>query len=323
MLQQTTVAAIVPRFERFLAKFPDVQSLAAADEQSVLKEWEGLGYYSRARNLKRAASLLVETHGGNLPNDPSVWLTLPGVGRYILGAVLSQAFDRRMPIVEANTKRVLCRLFGQTGDPKSPVVERWLWQSAEAILPRRRVGDFNQALMELGAVVCTPKLPACSACPLRGECQAFATGRQDSIPVRSSRPNVESVRETCVVIRQGEFVLLVRRPASGRWANMWEFPRLVLQADESNEDGARRLLRDLGQKAGLGAEMMTIRYAVTRFRMSMACFVANAAKQSFRNGYYEEGRWLRKAELSGFPVSTPQRALIAAVQKQAGSTIRN
>src|SRR5262245_2491734 len=143
MLQQTTVAAVIPYFERFVATFPTVTELAAADEQDVLKLWAGLGYYRRARHLHRAARDLVAAHGGALPDDPDVWRDLPGVGRYILGAVLSQAFDLRLPIVEANTIRVLCRLYGQTGDPASAEVRAWMWERAEELLPQKQVGDFN------------------------------------------------------------------------------------------------------------------------------------------------------------------------------------
>jgi len=201
MLQQTTVAAVAPRFEQFLAAFPDVRALAAADEQAVLKVWEGMGYYGRARNLRRAAQILVERYGGALPDDPAVWAELPGVGRYIRGAVLSQAFDRRLPVVEANTKRVLCRLFAQAGDVASGPVQSWLWETAAAILPKKRVGDFNQALMELGALVCTPDEPDCPNCPLKAECLARREGLQDRIPRRPARPAVVEVREVCVVAR--------------------------------------------------------------------------------------------------------------------------
>src|SRR5262245_64033449 len=166
MLQQTTVAAVVPYFDRFLAAFPTVQALAAADEQQVLKLWEGLGYYRRARHLHAAAKRLVAEQGGALPDDPAVWAELPGVGRYILGAVLSQAFDRKLPVVEANSLRVLARLFGYRGDPREGDGKTWVWSAAEIMLPTRRAGDFNQALMELGALVCTPTAPACGACPL-------------------------------------------------------------------------------------------------------------------------------------------------------------
>jgi A/G-specific adenine glycosylase len=170
MLQQTTVAAVVPYFLRFLDKFPTLVELARADEQDVLRLWAGLGYYRRARNLHQAAKALVENHGGHLPDDPAVWQLLPGVGRYMLGAIMSQAFDHRLPIVEANSQRVLCRLFGKRGDVSREPVKSWLWRTAAAILPRKRVGDFNQAMMELGALVCTARVARCGECPVRTVC---------------------------------------------------------------------------------------------------------------------------------------------------------
>jgi A/G-specific adenine glycosylase len=318
MLQQTTVAAVAPRFERFLTAFPDVRALAAADEQEVLKFWEGMGYYSRARNLHRAARTLVENCGGNFPDDPAVWMELPGVGRYILGAVLSQAFDRRLPIVEANTKRVLSRLFAQAGDANSAPVQGWLWETAAAILPMKRVGDFNQALMELGALVCTPQKPGCSRCPLKEECLARREGIQDQIPRQATRPPVVQVREVCLVARHRNRVLLARRPSNGRWPNMWEFPRMVLSDRETHDTAARRLLDSLGVDAEPGSELMTIRYGVTRFRMTMVCLDAVARARTFRASYYEQGRWLRPADLSAYPVSSPQRKLAAALQRPIG-----
>src|SRR5262249_15364584 len=168
-----------------------------------------------------------------------------GVGRYILAAVLSQAFDRRLPVVEANSTRVLCRLFAQAGDPKSAPVNGWLWETAASILPNKRVGDFNQALMELGALVCTPQKPDCSHCPLNRECLARREGIQDRIPHKSARPRIVEIREGCIVARHGGKVLLTRRPAGGRWANMWELPRVVLDGSESHDDAARRLTDSL------------------------------------------------------------------------------
>jgi len=315
MLQQTTVAAVTPRFEQFLSAFPTVHALAAADEQAVLKVWEGMGYYSRARNLHRAARVLVEKYGGRLSDEPVVWAALPGVGRYILGAVLSQAFDRRLPVVEANTKRVLCRVFGQAGDPRSAPVQEWLWKTAADILPRKRVGDFNQALMELGAMVCTPDKPACPNCPLNDDCVANREGLQETIPVRPARPATVDVREVCLVARHRGRVLLARRPAGGRWANMWEFPRVVLDAEETHGDAARRLVAANGLTAEPGTELLTIRYGVTRFRITMVCLEVDCRTRSFRSSYYVEGRWLRPAELADYPVSSPQRKLAAALTR--------
>jgi A/G-specific adenine glycosylase len=315
MLQQTTVAAVAPRFERFLERFPDVRTLAAADEQDVLKVWEGMGYYSRARHLHRAAKQLVEEHAGELPDDPAVWAELHGVGRYIVGAVLSQAFDRRLPIVEANTRRVLCRLFAQAGDVTSAPVQAWLWETAAAILPQKHAGDFNQALMELGALVCTPRAPDCPRCPLKAECLARREGIQEHVPRKPARPATVEVREVCVVARHGGRVLLARRPAGGRWANMWEFPRAVVEPTETPDAAARKLIALSGLTAEPGPELMTLRYGVTRFRMTMVCLEAAARTKAFKSAYYEEGRWLKPAELAGFPVSSAQRKLAAALQK--------
>jgi A/G-specific adenine glycosylase len=310
MLQQTTVATVGARFENFLKEFPTVNDLACADEQRVLRLWEGLGYYRRARDLHRSARQLVASHAGELPDDPDVWRDLPGVGRYILGAVLSQAFDRRVPIVEANSQRLLCRLFGQRGDPSTGPVKSWLWQTAEAILPRRRAGDFNQALMELGALVCTPTAPRCEDCPLASICVACQNNLQEIIPTKPTPPKIEQVREAAVVLRNGPKVLLVRRPSVGRWANMWEFPHHELKQKETHEQSERRLLtRVLGVRAEIGAEIMTIRHAVTRFRITMVCHEAIFRSGLVRTTHYPESLWLEPAELKNYPVSTPQRKL--------------
>jgi A/G-specific adenine glycosylase len=317
MLQQTTVAAVVPYFERFLAAFPTVADLAAADEQDVLRLWEGLGYYRRARHLHQAARRLAAGPGGGLPDDPAVWRDLPGVGRYILGAVLSQAFDRRLPIVEANSLRVLCRLFGYDGDPRGGEGQRWLWETAARVLPAKRVGDFNQALMELGAMVCTPAAPRCGECPLAGECVARKRGLQDVIPRKVERAEAVEVREVALAVRRGPRVLLVQRPAdSSRWANMWELPHGELEAGESYEAAAGRLLGPLtGLEAELGPELMTVRHGVTRFRITLVCLEAEYRGGKFASEAYTRGVWLRPAELAHYPVSTPQRKLMKALAR--------
>jgi A/G-specific adenine glycosylase len=310
MLQQTRVATVVPFFERFLTAFPTVADLAAADLQVVLRLWEGLGYYRRARNLHRAARQLVDRHGATLPDDPGVWADLPGVGRYMSGAVLSQAFERRLPIVDANVLRVLSRLYGYSEDPRRGPGLRWLWQTAEALLPRTRVGDFNQALMELGALVCTPSQPRCPVCPLAADCAARRRGLQETIPVRPAAAEVVAVREAAVVVRQDERVFLARRPAEGRWADMWEFPHGEVAAGETHEAAVGRLLPELtGLTAELGPELLTIRHGVTRFRITMVCFEAHYRIGDFASRFYTEGRWVALGDLPSYPVSSPQRRL--------------
>jgi A/G-specific adenine glycosylase len=314
MLQQTQVATVVPYFERFVRRLPTLADLAAADEQEVLRLWEGLGYYRRARDLHRAARQLLTDHGGRLPDDPHVVAGLPGVGRYMLGAVLSQAFDRRLPIVDTNTQRVLCRLLGQTEDPRRGPTRRWLWQAAEAILPARRVGDFNQALMELGALVCTPTAPRCAACPLADLCVARQNGLQEVIPPPASALPTVAVDEAAVVVRRGDGVLLVQRPETGRWAGMWEFPHAALEGAERHEDAAARVVSELtGLRADLGGELLTVRHGVTRFRITLVCFEARYRGGTFRSHFYRRAAWLRPEELSAYPVSRPQRRLTQAV----------
>ena len=314
MLQQTQVATVVPYFERFLAAFPTLAELAAADEQDVFRLWEGLGYYRRARNLHRAARQVRDGYGGRFPDDLESVRALPGIGRYTAGAILSQAFDRRLPILEANSRRVLCRLFGVRADPRRGPAQGWLWQAAEAILPKRNVGEFNQALMELGALVCMPAAPRCSACPVAAVCVARREGLQEEIPVRAAAPAPVDVQEAAVVVRRGERVLLVQRPDAGRWAGLWEFPHGPLEGKETHEEAARRLLPALtGVRAELGEELLTLRHGVTHHRITVVCFEARYGGGRFRSTFYRDGRWLYPRQLAEYPVSAPQRRLAQAL----------
>jgi A/G-specific adenine glycosylase len=315
MLQQTTVAAVVPYFERFITALPDVISLASADEQQVLKLWEGLGYYRRARHLYAAAKELVRSHKGELPDDPTVWESLPGVGRYILGAVLSQAFDRRLPIVEANSLRVLSRLFGYRGDPREGAGRAWVWSAAETVLPAKRVGDFNQSLMELGALICTPTTPDCAKCPLSANCEAKRLGLQEQIPPKKKQPVITAVNEVGVVIRDGEKVLLCRRPANaGRWQNMWEVPHAPRAASEDISAAAMRVAKELtGFDVQSGAEVQTIKHGVTRYAITLVCVEASLVGGVFTPGAYAEAKWVTPAELADYPVSSPQRKLMTTL----------
>ncbi len=316
MLQQTTVAAVVPYFYRFLDRFPTLANLAAADESDVLRLWEGLGYYSRARNLHRSAKRVVEKHGGELPRDEGAVRDLPGFGRYTANAVLSQAFDLKLPILEANSVRLLCRLFAIADDPKSPATRKLLWQRAEELLPNKRAGDFNQALMELGAVVCSPNQPLCDACPLAPFCQAKAQGRVAEIPIKAARPKIEAVREVAVVMWRDKDVFLVQRPPTGRWASLWEFPRVEVAFPQTVEDAAVASMKSLGFDVDLGSERTTIHHSVTRFRITLICFEATHRAGAFRPDVYPRGEWIVPARLAEYPVSRPQRTLATLVQSE-------
>jgi A/G-specific adenine glycosylase len=309
MLQQTQVASVVPFFERFLQSFPSVRALAAAAEADVMRLWEGLGYYRRARSLHRSARLLVADHAGEVPNDPLLLRGLPGFGRYTVNAVLSQAFDRRLPILEANSRRVLCRLFGLRENPAQPAVEKRLWATAETLVPSKRAGAFNQAMMELGALVCTPVMPGCRRCPLARRCVAHAEGLQETIPMRGTPAQVVQVDETAVTIVRDGRVLLVRRPDGGRWAGLWEFPHLEQEPLESPVTTAHRLLAALGLRGKIRGELATIRHAVARFRITLTCVSARWVSGEFAAGFYPEGRWLDPADLGTYPLSAPHRRL--------------
>jgi A/G-specific adenine glycosylase len=316
MLQQTQVASVIPYFERFLRTFPSLSALADACEPQVLRLWEGLGYYSRARNLHRAARLLIAEHAGQLPNDADLLRQLPGFGRYTANAVLSQAFDRRLPIVEANSRRVLCRLLGVRGDPRQADVQTQLWNAAENLLPVKRVGAFNQALMELGALICTPAKPHCPQCPLARRCQARLAGLQERIPVRAKRPAAVRVDEIAVALTRDRRVLLVRRPDLGRWAGLWEFPHVEQEPLESPDRAAHRLLASLGLRADVHGELGTIRHAVTRFHITLTCARAEWRRGEFAPGFYPEGRWVDLPDLTAFPISAPQRRLAKKLIEQ-------
>jgi A/G-specific adenine glycosylase len=232
MLQQTQVATVIPYFARFMEAFPTLADLAAADEQRVLRLWQGLGYYSRARNLRRSAQAIVQEFGGTIPTTVEQLLTLPGIGRYTAGAIASLAHDTRAPILDGNVVRVLCRIDAITDDPRDRTVQQRLWARAESVLPDRRVGDFNSALMELGATVCTPRAPACLICPVHNMCRARAQGIQDQIPPPKKAKPLPIERRWVFCVDRGDGAYLVeQRPPSGRWAGMWQF--LSVPADDT------------------------------------------------------------------------------------------
>jgi len=318
MLQQTQVSTVIPFFQRFVRAFPTVDDLAAADELEVLRLWEGLGYYRRVRNLHRAARIVVREHGGRIPEEPALLKTLPGIGRYTVGAILSQAFDQRLPILETNSERVLCRLFGRGDDPKRGPARRWLWDMAEALLPFKRTGEFNQALMELGALVCTPTAPRCSKCPLAKLCKAQRLGIQEEIPPRGPAPGPVAVLAVAVVIRRGQRLLLVQRPDDGRWAGLWEFPHTNLRARETHDDAAARLVGELlGIEAEIESELLTLHHSVNHHRIALVCLEARYRSGKFVSEFYPQGKWIGPDQLNAYPVSAPQRRL-AQVLKQQG-----
>jgi len=240
MLQQTTVAAATPKYEAFLRRFPDIESLASAPEEAVLAAWAGLGYYSRARNLRRAAGEIVARHGGRFPSDFDSVLALPGVGRYTAGASLSIAFGKPFPVVDGNVIRVFSRLFALRGRAKDPAFAAEIWRRAAALVPKKSPGDWNQALMELGATVCAPESPSCGACPVARRCAALKKGLQDALPLPEKRREPEPVSWTCLWIERGGKILLWKRSDRERLLkNLWGLP----EAGRVPAAAGRRLAR--------------------------------------------------------------------------------
>src|SRR5262249_6855127 len=215
---------------------------------------------------------------------------------------------------EANSLRVLCRFFGWHEDPRTARSVKWLWQTAEAVLPAKRIGEFNQALMELGALVCTPGKPDCSACPLTRQCQARRQNLQADIPRRPASVPAILLREVAVVIRRGGQVLVAQRPAMGRWASLWEFPHGPVGEGEGDEDAAVRLARQLvGLDVDVEQELVTLKHGVTRYQITLVCFAARHQRGAFRSNFYQQGQWLGPGKLKDYPVSSPQRRLAQLV----------
>ena len=319
MLVQTTVTAVVPYFERFLARFPSVSALAEADESAVIKQWEGLGYYRRARQLHSAARAIVERHGGSVPDDPDALRALPGVGRYIAGAILSFAFDRPAPILEANTQRVLARWLAWGEDLKKTKSQARLWEAAARLVPPAGAGTFNQAFMELGALVCTPRSPSCLFCPVSAECRARQLGLQESVPVIAPKAPPLEVEEACALVVRDGRLLIVQRGPGGLWDGFWEFPTIHLAgADPGGRsfgepvdlvDGVRRLT---GAAIQVGPLAHSLRYSVTKHRVRLDAYGAVGLSERLTAGPgLVNATWESPERLASLPFGSASRRLVA------------
>ena len=316
MLQQTQVNTVVPYFTRFVRRFPTVKSLAKASVDDVLRLWQGLGYYRRAVNLHRAAREIVERFDGQVPRDAALLGRLPGVGRYIAGAVLSIAFDIRSPILEANTARVLCRLFAESRPLKDAATQKRLWSLSEMLLPRRHAGLHNQAMMELGALVCVSGRPRCERCPLEKVCAARAAGIEQRLPQAGRQRERVDVSDAAVIVRRNGRVLIVRRPMEQRWGGLWELPRTTVAAGADPREAIAAHVRDrLGLTIEVGREVLTVRHGVTHHRITLQCFECIRVRGRVHVAGYAESRWEPPRRLGRFAFSSPQRKLIAEIEE--------
>jgi A/G-specific adenine glycosylase len=316
MLQQTRVETVIPYWERFVERFPDVESLATADTDDVIALWAGLGYYSRARNLHRAARAVMERHAGRLPDDVAALRALPGVGRYTAGAVASIAFDKPEPVVDGNVARVLTRLLGIDEDVKSVPVQQRLWDEAERLARGDEPGALNQALMELGATLCTPRAPRCPACPWARSCVAHAQGRAEALPVKSRAAAPRRVEAVAAFLERRGRVLAVQRPQRGLLGGLWELPGGELRDGESPGEALARALRD-GVGLGVpGAEPLgCVEHAFTHRLLRLRVYRCKPSAGRVRRAGWDAHRWVSDEELAALPLGGPTRKALALVRR--------
>lgn len=313
MLQQTRVETVIPYWERFLEVFPTVEHLAGASLDDVYTVWTGLGYYSRARNLKHAAETVVAEHGGRLPDTAEGLETLKGIGRYTAGAVASIAFDREAPLVDGNVIRVFARLLGIREDSAAKSVVDRMWVEAAALVKGERPGDLNQALMELGATVCTPRNPHCLACPIRDHCDAHATGDAGSLPVKKPKAKQTRMRAVAAWLERDGRVLVVRRPEHGLMAGLWELPGGEIALDDEPKDRLAEILQASVGLEILGAESIgQVEHLFTHRRLALDVFRCRLApKGRVRRGGPVAHRWVAPGAVLDLAHAGPTRKALA------------
>ncbi|MDO4569231.1 MAG: A/G-specific adenine glycosylase [Planctomycetia bacterium] len=330
MLQQTQVAKVLDYYSRFLEKFPNVSTLAEADEEEVLRLWEGLGYYRRARQLHAAARQIVERFGGVFPSRYEDVLSLPGVGRYTAGAIMSFAYDKHYPILEANTQRLFSRLIALRTPTAASESQKRLWEIAGSFVSRETCDSpriINTALMDLGSLICTPNAPQCEKCPLQNACEAFKKDLTKQIPVAKKKVFYENRHEIALVIwenAQKKRVCLVRCKDSGRWGGLWDFPRAVVLGDEVDFDFAQNFTKNLvGLALKKVALLQTFRHGVTKYRIFLECFEAFCEDAGDIFEKTPEGecvQWVEVQKLRQFPLSSTGRQIAQILESGLDET---
>jgi len=295
MLQQTGVDAVIPYYRRFLEAYPDVAALAAAPVEEVIERWAGLGYYRRARNLHAAAAAVVARFAGRFPDDAADLQGLPGVGRSTAGAIMALAFDRAEPILDGNVRRVLCRLCAYADDPRTAAAERQLWFWSQALVSRDHPHDYTQAVMDLGATLCTPRRPRCSECPLQGLCLADVRGLAEQLPARTKGKKTPQRRQVALVIERDGRVLVCRRGLDGMLGGLWEFPTRAVADGESADEAAAALATDHAAKdPGL---LGGVRHVYSHFRLELTVYAVRSSGVD-RVAENSDCRWLTSEELA-------------------------
>ena len=302
MLQQTQVKTVIPYFERWMETFPTLQKLAKAKESLVLKHWEGLGYYSRARNLQKTAQIIIKDYSGKVPDSVDKILKLPGVGRYTAGAILSIAFGQKVPVLDGNVKRVLSRIFLLEENGGNRQSENFLWEVMQNLLPETGVGNFNQAFMELGATVCLPKNPLCLICPLRHNCKAQKSGKQNLYPPRKQiTPSIKIEVSAGVIFRKNK-IYIQKRKAGGLMGGLWEFPGGKFKSGESAEQCLiREIKEEIGVALHIDEKFMTIKHSYTRYKVKLHVFLCRIKSGRISPTQCEEWGWVKREDLDTYP----------------------
>lgn len=323
MLQQTRVDTVIPYYNRFLEAFPTVYDLAEADQQHVLKLWEGLGYYSRGRNLHQAAKTVVQHFDGELPDDYDSITKLKGIGPYTAAAILSIAFDKKHAVVDGNVIRVLSRYFGIKDDIRSGKTKKQIQRLADEMIPENQPGDFNQAVMELGATVCTPSKPLCSQCPLSAECVAYQTVQTDSIPYKSPAKKVPHHHiGVGLIVNEKNELLISLRPNNVMLGGLWEFPGGKQEADEKIKETVRReLYEELDVTVQVFGRFMQLKHAYSHFKITMHAFWCSIIQGTPKPISGKELRWVPLSEIDQFPFPKANKTLIENLHKLENSEL--
>lgn len=317
MLQQTRIAAVEGYYARFLERFPTIETLAAAPLDEVLKCWEGLGYYSRARNLHRLAIIVVNEHHGQFPATAEALQKLPGIGRYTAAAIASIAFHERVAVLDGNVMRVLARLFDLAEDITDARSQTQLWHIAESLLPTDRVGDYNQALMDLGRLVCVPRRPSCEACPLQSQCLAHAHQTTSMRPVKKPKAPVKDVRAVAAVLRNQEHrLLLVQRPPDGLLGGLWSLPGGFCEPDEKLTEGLQRLLREsLKLEITVAEQLAQATQTLTHLRMTVRAFACQITTGAPTANGVAAFAWASLTELDQFSFGKADREIVFSIEQ--------
>ncbi len=313
MLQQTQIKTVLPYYERWMSTFPDVYALAKAPLDKVLKLWEGLGYYTRARNLHKAAKMIVEQFDGRIPSDLETLRSLPGIGRYTAGAIASIAYQKPVPLVDGNVFRVFARLFNCKDDISKPDTQKKFYELATGLVPEQEPGNFNQALMELGSLVCSPDAPNCPACPVKSLCISLKVGNPLELPVKANGLKIKKMEMVVGLLENGNRILVRRRPPSGIWGGLWELPGAVRKKGESLEDAlSAEFQNEIGVALTIERKIKPIEHRFThRFAKihPFECKLANGFEPKKNTGL----KWANRSALKKLSFPVPHQKILSSI----------